>query len=101
MSEELADMPIWQDHERRITTLENTFSSLSHEMKEMRGSVDETKNTIKESNIEQKELLNTLITHHLETDKMKISNFWKVVLNVTGAGGLLASVIYAVSKLIG
>jgi len=100
MSEELTEMPIWQDHERRITTLENTYSSLTHEMKEMKGGVDEVKKSIKSSNDEQKELLNTLISHHLETDKLKNSSFWKVVLNVTGAGGLLAAVVYAVAQFV-
>jgi len=91
---DVENMPIWQDHERRITTLENTFSSMSHEMKEV-------KTTVKESSDEQKKLLNTLIDHHLDTNKMKLSNFWKVVLNITGAGGLLMAVIYALVQFLG
>jgi len=91
---DVENMPIWQDHERRITTLENTFSSMSHETKEV-------KTTVKESSDEQKKLLNTLIDHHLDTNKMKLSNFWKVVLNITGAGGLLMAVIYALVQFLG
>ncbi len=81
-------MPIWQDHERRIVTLENTFTGMSHEMREIR-------TTVQKSNDEQKKLLNTLIEHHLSTNKLKLSNFWKLIINITGAGGLIATVIYA------
>ncbi|MFD1335751.1 hypothetical protein ACFQ4N_09345 [Oceanobacillus iheyensis] len=92
-NEEMDNMPIWQDHERRITTLENTFSTMSHEMKEVRSTVEKTGD-------EQKKLLNTLIDHHLSTNKMKLSNFWKLILNITGASGLLITVIYAVVQFI-
>lgn len=88
------NMPIWQDHERRITTLETTFVSMSHEMKDVKQAVEKTGD-------EQKKLLNTLIDHHLETKKMKITNVWKVILNVTGAGGLLIAVIYALVQFVG
>ena|SRR5690625_2321401 len=91
---EVDNMPIWQDHERRITTLENTFSAMSHEMKDVKATVEKTGD-------EQKKLLNTLIDHHLETNKLKLNNFWKVVLNITGAGGLLITVIYALVQLLG
>ncbi|MCJ0933021.1 hypothetical protein MST22_17860 [Virgibacillus halodenitrificans] len=83
------NMPIWQDHERRITTLETTFSAMSHEMRDVKSVVEKTGN-------EQKELLNTLIDHHLKKSNTQVSNFWKLVFNVTGAGGLLTAVIYAV-----
>ena len=88
MAKEMEDMPIWQDHERRITTLENTFTSFSSK-------VDNVEKTINKQGDEQKQLLNTLIEHHLSTKKMKVSNFWKVILNITGAGGLLATIAYA------
>lgn len=91
--EGVVEMPIWQDHERRITTLENTFASMSHEMKDVKLAVEKTGD-------EQKKLLNTLIDHHLATNKMKLSNFWKLILNVTGAGGLLITVFYAIFQLI-
>ncbi|MFS0749518.1 hypothetical protein [Oceanobacillus sp. 1P07AA] len=91
--EEMDNMPIWQDHERRITTLENTFSAMSHEMKDVKSTVEKTSD-------EQKKLLNTLIDHHLSTNKMKLSNFWKLILNITGAGGLLITVIYAIVQFI-
>ena len=82
-------MPIWQDHEQRITALEVTMTNLSSKM-------DSVERTVKETHGEQKELLNTLIEHHLETNKMRMTNFWKFVLNITGAGGLLIAVVYAI-----
>ncbi|MCJ0932627.1 hypothetical protein MST22_15875 [Virgibacillus halodenitrificans] len=83
------NMPIWQDHERRITTLETTFSAMSHEMREV-------KSVVEKKGDEQKELLNTLIDHHLKKSNMQASNIWKLIFNITGTGGLLTLIIYAV-----
>ena len=87
--EEMEEMPlpIWQNHERRITTLETTFGTMSQEVRAL-------KKVVEESSDEQKKLLNTLIEHHLSTNKMKISSFWKVILNITGAGGIITAVVY-------
>ncbi len=94
------DMPIWQNHEQRITTLENTFAGFSHKIDAVDKKMESVESKIELGNDEQKKLLNTLISHHLETNKMKISNFWKVILNITGAGGLLAAVVYALVQFI-
>lgn len=99
--EELDSMPIWQNHEQRITTLENTFAGFSHKIDAVDKKMENVESKIDSGNNEQKKLLNTLIGHHLETSKMKISNFWKVILNITGAGGLLAAVIYALVQFLG
>lgn len=105
------NMPIWQNHEQRITTLEATFAGFSHriravdkKMEEMETSSEKRWKSIEkkldEGNDEQKELLNTLISHHLETKKMKVSNFWQVIINITGTGGLLIAIVYAIVQLI-
>ncbi|MBS4207499.1 hypothetical protein [Bacillus sp. FJAT-50079] len=47
MTKELDNMPIWQNHEQRITTLEVTMSGLTNKM-------DSVERTIKEGNSEQK-----------------------------------------------
>lgn len=104
-------MPIWQNHENRITTLENTFSGFSHKMEEVDKKIDSfekqsekrwdaVEKKLDKNNDEQKELLNKLITHHLETKKIRINNFWQAVLNITGAGGILTAVVYALVQLI-
>lgn len=90
------NMPIWQDHERRITTLENTFAAYSSKIDGVEKKMDGVDAKIDQQWGEQKKLLNTLVDHHLSTNKMKVSNFWKLVLNITGAGGLFSIVIYAV-----
>ncbi|AKG05512.1 hypothetical protein AAV35_012610 [Salimicrobium jeotgali] len=90
---EMEEMPIWQDHERRITTLENTFTTFSSK-------VDGVEKTIKDQGDKQEKLLNNLIDHHLSTKKMRISKFWQVILNLTGAGSIVTGLIYAITQLI-
>ncbi|WP_163526605.1 hypothetical protein [Halobacillus ihumii] len=97
---EMEDMPVWQDHERRITTLENTFSTFSTKVDNVEKTIKEQGNIQKQQNDEQKKLLNTLIDHHLSTNKMKVSNFWKVILNITGAGGIITAIFYALVQLL-
>lgn len=55
----LNEMPIWQDHERRITTLEVTMEGLSNKM-------DKVEQTIREGNKEQKEMLDTINTRMVD-----------------------------------
>lgn len=98
---DVGDMPIWQDHERRITTLENTFAGYSTKMDSVEKKMGDVERKIDDQWGEQKKLLNTLIEHHLSTNKMKLSNFWKMILNITGAGGLIITVIYALVQYFG
>lgn len=92
-NKEMEDMPIWQNHENRITTLETTFTGFSHEMKEV-------KDTVNKTSEEQKKLLNTLIEHHLSTNKMKLSKMWQLILNIFSASGIIGVIIYAVIQFI-
>ena len=85
---EVENMPIWQNHEHRITTIEVNQENISQQMNGLQ-------KVVKEESGEQKALLNKLIEHHLDTNKMKMSNFWKFVLNVTGVGGILSVTAYA------
>lgn len=50
---ELTDMPIWQNHEQRITALEVNYTGLTDK-------IDRVDNSIKEGNKEQKELLDKI-----------------------------------------
>ncbi|KAA0944057.1 hypothetical protein FQ087_18195 [Sporosarcina sp. ANT_H38] len=84
-------MPILQNHEQRITILETTVSGLSHKM-------DSVKTAVETEGAEQKALLNRLIDHHLDTNKIKLSQFWKVVFNLSGASGLIGVIIYAATQ---
>ena len=82
------DMTIWQNHEQRISALEATVVGFSHKM-------DSLEKVVKDESKEQKTLLKRLIDHHLSTNKFKLSQFWKLVLNLTGAGSILGVFIYA------
>lgn len=83
------DVTIWQNHENRITTIEVNQENISQQMNGL-------ERVVKEESNEQKALLNKLIDHHLNTNKLKLSNFWKMILNMTGAGGILAVTLYAI-----
>lgn len=88
--EELEDMPIWQNHEQRITTLEVTMTGLSNKM-------DKVDESIREGNKEQKEMLDTINTRMVDEffgkKKMDHANMWKLILGISGSlvggGGLL------------
>lgn len=88
------DMPIWQNHEQRITALEITMSGLSSKM-------DDVNRTVKESNREQKELLNTInnrmVDEFFTKKKLNLSNGWKLLFTLLGGGSFL---YLAVEKLL-
>lgn len=89
----MEDMPIWQNHEQRITVLETTVQGFSRKM-------DSLETTVKDESKEQKALLNRLVDYHLDTKRFKLSQLWKVILNIFGVGGLATAVIYAVVQLL-
>lgn len=87
MSErELKDMPIWQNHEQRITTLEVTMTGLSSKM-------DSVEKTVKEGNDEQKALLNTInnrmVDEFFHKKRVNLSNGWKLLITLISGGGFL------------
>lgn len=86
MDKQKEDMPIWQNHEQRITALEVTMSGLSSKM-------DEVNKTVKESNREQKELLNTInnrmVDEFFSKKKINLSNGWKLLFTLLGGGSFL------------
>lgn len=103
IEKELKDMPIWQDHERRITTLEVTMGELSNKM-------DRVDNSIKEGNKEQKEMLDlinnrmvdeffgkrkTETEHKLDLKKKVIGG---IAGGLVGGGGIVYVIIEALIK---
>lgn len=91
---EMDNMPIWQDHEKRITVLETGYDRMSYEMQDV-------KKVVKDESEAQKKLLNRLIEHHLSTNKFKLSKMWQLILNIFGAGGIIVTVIYAAVQFLG
>ena len=83
---DVEDMPIWQNHEQRITTLEVTMTGLANKM-------DKVESTIKEGNKEQKDMLNTInnrmVEEFFDKKKINLANGWKLLFTLLGTGGLL------------
>ncbi len=84
--EELDNMPIWQNHEQRITALEVTMTGLSSKM-------DSVENAVKEGNNEQKEMLNTINNRMMEEffykKRSNHDNKWQILGKILGAGGIV------------
>lgn len=97
------DMPIWQDHEQRITTLEVTMTGLSNKMDKVDGRVEKVDDTIKEGNKEQKELLDTINNRMVEEFFVKkrkhFDNWWKFVFLLIGGSSVLYLIIDKLSLL--
>ncbi|HLR59653.1 MAG TPA: hypothetical protein VK094_04185 [Pseudogracilibacillus sp.] len=83
---EMSDMPIWQNHEQRITALEINMTGISEKM-------DKVENTIREGNKEQKELLDTInkrmVDEFFKKHKTHFNNKWKLTLGFFGVGGFM------------
>ncbi len=81
--EEMEDMPIWQNHEQRITTLEVTMSGLSQKM-------DSVEKTIKDGNEKQEtkleEINQRLFDEFFTKKKLNLSNWWKLLFTLLGGG---------------
>jgi|SRR5699024_4285359 len=83
---DVEDMPIWQNHEQRITTLEVTMTGISNKM-------DHVEKTIREGNKEQKDMLDTInnrmIDEFFTKKKLNLSNGWKLLFTLAGGGSFL------------
>lgn len=83
---ELEEMPIWQNHEQRITALEVTMQGLSQKM-------DSVQESIKEGNREQKEMLDTInnrmIDEFFNRKKINLNNGWKLLFAIFGGSGFI------------
>ena len=94
-NKEVEVVAIWQNHEQRITALEVTMQGLSQKM-------DNVQKSIKESNREQKELLNTInnrmLDEFFEKKKINLSNGWKLLFTLVGGGSFIYLIL---EKLIG
>lgn len=79
---ELNDMPIWQNHEQRITALEVTTANITNEFNEIKKKIDD-------GNKAQSEKLDIidqrLMDEFFKRKNRNHENTWKLVLKVTGA----------------
>lgn len=84
---DVEDMPIiWQDHERRITTLEVNMTGLSKQME----SIDKK---VESGNKEQKDKLDTidqrLLDEFFYKKRSNHDNKWSLLFKILGAGGIV------------
>src|SRR5690625_5044385 len=90
---ELDNMPIWQNHEHRITALEVTQATMKSEF-------DDIKNRIDKGNDEQSKKLEVidkrLMDEFFTRKNRNHENTWKLVLKVAGALVGAGSFIYLV-----
>lgn len=84
--EELDEMPIWQNHEQRITALEVTMQGLSQKM----DSLEETINTGNDEQLKKlDEMNNRLFDEFFKKKTLNLSNAWKLIIGILGGGGLI------------
>lgn len=91
-------MPIWQNHEQRITTLEVTTANIKSEFTEIKDKIDR-------GNTEQSRKLevidNRLMDEFFNKKNRNHENIWKLILKVAGALLGAGSFIYLlIDKLI-
>ncbi|WP_438312201.1 hypothetical protein [Sporosarcina sp. FA9] len=86
MTNNLDTMPIWQNHENRITMLEVTITGISTKM-------DKVEEAIKEGNKEQKDMLNIInnrmVDEFFVKKRINLSNGWKLLFALVGGGSFL------------
>ncbi|MCM3396497.1 hypothetical protein M3638_01435 [Oceanobacillus profundus] len=95
---ELDNMPIWQNHEQRITTLEVTMTGISSKM-------DSVEKTVKDGNDKAERKLDTidnrLMDEFFQKKRTTHENKWALIGKLLGAGGIIYLLFdLVVSKLI-
>ena len=84
--EEMDNMPIWQNHEQRITALELTMTGLSAKM-------DNVENTVRDGNQKAHEKLETidnrLMEEFFQKRKTNRDNTWGLIGKIFGTGGII------------
>src|SRR5699024_5312820 len=89
---ELKDMPIWQNHEQRITSLEVTTSTINRDFEDMRKRFDDVEGKIEKGNEDQSKKLEIidkrLMDEFFNKKNTNRDNKWKLILAVVGGGGV-------------
>lgn len=94
---ELEDMPIWQNHEQRITQLEVTTANINNEFSEIKKKIDDGNN-------EQKDKLDTidkrLMDEFFNKKNTTRDNVWKLLIALVGGGSFLYLIIEKIMEVI-
>lgn len=85
-------MPIWQNHEQRITSLEVTTSTINRDFEDMRKRFDDVEGKIEKGNEDQSKKLEVidkrLMDEFFNKKNTNRDNKWKLILAVVGGGGV-------------
>lgn len=92
-------MPIWQNHEQRITTLEVTTANIKNEFTEIKDKIDKGN----EAQSEKLEIIDKrLMDEFFKRKNRNHKNIWRLTLKVAGALVGAGSFIYLIlDKLVG
>ena len=84
--EDVDNMPIWQNHEQRITALEVTQANMKHEFKEIKEAINDSN----KSQLEKlEEINNRLFDEFFKKKKINLNNGWKLLIAIFGGGSFL------------
>ena len=84
--EDVKDMPIWQNHEQRITALEVTQANMKHEFKKIKEAINDSN----KSQLEKlEEINNRLFDEFFKKKKINLNNGWKLLITIFGGGSFL------------
>ncbi|SRR5699024_172839 len=96
-------MPIWQNHEQRITSLEVTTSTINRDFADMRKRFDDVESKIEKGNEDQSKKLEVIDKRLMdEFFNKKTTNRdykWKMLIAVVGGGGIGYLVIEKIIEL--
>ena len=94
---ELKDMPIWQNHEQRITALEVTTANIKNEFTEIKDKIDR-------GNDEQSKKLETidkrLMDEFFKKKGTNRENIWKLLIAIVGGGSFLYLIVEKIIEVI-
>lgn len=102
--EDVGDMPIWKDHEHRLTKVETIVGGFGSQIEGMERSMDRVQQVIEKGNSEQKDQLDMFYAQMANEffDKKKTTHNTKnkLLLKLTGAFVGAGGVVYVVIDLI-
>jgi len=93
-NKELNDMPIWQNHEQRITALEVTTANIKNEFTEIKDKIDQG-NAAQSQKLDR--FYEKMTNEFFKKKSRNHENTWKLILKVTlsliGSGSFIYLII--------
>lgn len=90
-------MPIWQNHEQRITSLEVTTGNISRDFEDIKKRFDSVEGKIEQGNKAQSEKLeiidNRLMDEFFNKKSTNRNHRWKLLIAAFGGGGAIYLIV--------